>query len=472
MSGIVEILGEKLMSNDGEVSTAEAFAGKKAIALYFSAHWCPPCRGFTPKFAEWYTKDLKGKGLEVVFCSSDKDEEQFLSYFKEQPWLALPYSDRERKEALSKKFKVQGIPTVVILTPDGEVITLEGREAVSGDPTGEDLPWKPPKFEDVFSSMKIVSKDGAVSTGADMKGKVFGFYFSAHWCPPCRGFTPQLKEWYDKDLKAKGFEIIFVSSDKDEAAFKDYFGEMSWLALDFADRKGKEKLSTIFKVQGIPSFVIIDKDFSVISKEGRAAISGDPTGVDFPWYPKPVANLKAGPGNIQEITTVVAFCETADKATQESIENTLTPVAKQYIDEAKAKGRDDPELAFVIATDAAGLSSKIRGMLKLPGLPPAKHEHPLEKKEDNPNGWGCDGCGQSGGGKDRYRCSQGCDFDFCGECNEKAGATTRIPPRLMIVDIPDNGGYYEGPEGDVNEASVRQLIQDYKDQKLERKQLS
>ena len=42
-----------------------------------------------------------------------------------------------------------------------------------------------------------------------------------------------------EDLKAKGLEVVFVSSDRDEASFKEYFGEMPWLALDFSDRKLK-----------------------------------------------------------------------------------------------------------------------------------------------------------------------------------------------------------------------------------------
>merc|ERR1712100_555110 len=71
------LFGSKLLSASGEVSTTEALSGKKAIALYFSAHWCPPCRGFTPQFAKWYEDDLKGKGLEVVFVSSDQDEASF-----------------------------------------------------------------------------------------------------------------------------------------------------------------------------------------------------------------------------------------------------------------------------------------------------------------------------------------------------------------------------------------------------------
>merc|ERR1719394_945421 len=101
------LLGSKLLKGGEEIDTATAFEGKKAIALYFSAHWCPPCRGFTPKFAECYSAHLQAKGLEVIFVSSDKDEDSFKDYYKDMPWLALEYSNRKGKEQLSNLFKVQ-----------------------------------------------------------------------------------------------------------------------------------------------------------------------------------------------------------------------------------------------------------------------------------------------------------------------------------------------------------------------------
>lgn len=420
MAKLAEILGAKLLGKEGEVDAATALASKKCVAIYFSAHWCPPCRGFTPQFAEWYSKDLKAKGMEVIFVSSDRDEDAFKEYYGEQPWLSLPYSDRAKKDELSKKYKVQGIPSVVILGPDGELINKDGRAALSGDPTGEDMPWKPKTFAEVFAEAKIVGAGGIEKKGSDLLGStVLGLYFSAHWCPPCRSFTPQLAEWYTTDLKKKGLEIVFISSDRDEAAFQEYAGEQPWLALDFGDRKRKEQLSNIFKVQGIPSLTIIDKDGSVITSEGRAALSGDPTGENFPWHPPPVANLKSGPGKINEVTTVVAFCETSDAATQKSIQASMEPLAMKLQQKAKANGEEDPEVAFMIATEGGGILIQLRKMLELPAeeVPPSR------------------------------------------------------PPKLMIVDIPDEGGYYEGPEGDVTEAVIQQFVDDFTAKKLTRKQL-
>lgn len=49
--------------------------------------------------------------------------------------------------------------------------------------------------------------------------------------PPCRGFIPKLSEWQTNLKKTNSdFELVFVRSDRDEAAFKKYFGEVPFLA--------------------------------------------------------------------------------------------------------------------------------------------------------------------------------------------------------------------------------------------------
>jgi len=130
-----ELLGSQLAGKDGDVGTSVALADKDYVLLYFSAHWCPPCRGFTPKLAERYNS-LKQAGakVEVIFCSSDRDEGAFKEYFAEMPWLALPYSKRELKEELSSMFGVGGIPTLVICNKDGTQFNTEGRGVVMEEP--------------------------------------------------------------------------------------------------------------------------------------------------------------------------------------------------------------------------------------------------------------------------------------------------------------------------------------------------
>ena len=97
------LFGSTLLRNEeGTVKECETSSIIKegVVGLYFSAHWCPPCRSFTPILASWYNKltssVLNGK-LEIVFLSSDQSEEEFDSYYSEMPWAALPYSDRDKK---------------------------------------------------------------------------------------------------------------------------------------------------------------------------------------------------------------------------------------------------------------------------------------------------------------------------------------------------------------------------------------
>jgi nucleoredoxin len=126
MSQFASLLGDKLLDGKEEVSTADRLAEADVVMIYFSAHWCPPCRGFTPTLASAYTSKTNPNSY-IIFASSDQDSSAFDSYYSSMPWLAIPYSSRSIKDKLSELYGVRGIPTLVVLDKNGKVITKEGR---------------------------------------------------------------------------------------------------------------------------------------------------------------------------------------------------------------------------------------------------------------------------------------------------------------------------------------------------------
>lgn len=105
-------------------------AAPKYTALYFSAHWCPPCRIFTPKLVAWYNEfKPKHPNFELVFVSSDRDEAAMKKYIKDtnMPWLVAKFDQRENPAL--QKFASDGIPYLVLIGPDGKDLTgLPGNE--------------------------------------------------------------------------------------------------------------------------------------------------------------------------------------------------------------------------------------------------------------------------------------------------------------------------------------------------------
>ena len=91
----------------------EALGGKEFVLLYASAHWCPPCRQYTPQLANWYK--MNRNYAEIVFLSCDHDENGFKNYFASHPWMAVDFEDDARENLLGA-IRVSGIPRLVVLS--------------------------------------------------------------------------------------------------------------------------------------------------------------------------------------------------------------------------------------------------------------------------------------------------------------------------------------------------------------------
>lgn len=103
----------------------EAILGARYYAIYYSAHWCPPCRGFTPELVKAYSS-LKARypDFEVIFVSSDNDQDAMRNYMSEykMPWPAVRFDQAKSLPAL-KRYSERGIPNLVFVSADGEVLS-------------------------------------------------------------------------------------------------------------------------------------------------------------------------------------------------------------------------------------------------------------------------------------------------------------------------------------------------------------
>lgn len=124
---------QQLMNKQGQGYTAESvLADVDIICYYFSAHWCPPCRMFTPILADFY-RDVKGAGgrIEVVFVSSDRSQQEMFQYMAEAhaEWMAIPWGSPTAAN-LKAKYNVSGIPALIVVKKNGQIITTDGRSDV------------------------------------------------------------------------------------------------------------------------------------------------------------------------------------------------------------------------------------------------------------------------------------------------------------------------------------------------------
>ena len=128
-----------LLNSDGKEVSLETLNGKY-IGIYFAGQWCSGCRAFSPKLVPF--RNSHADQFEVVYVSSDKNKAAQFAYMKEvsMPWPTLEFRSAPAL-ALKARFEVTTIPTMIILSPAGELITLDGRGDVENFPAEAMARW-------------------------------------------------------------------------------------------------------------------------------------------------------------------------------------------------------------------------------------------------------------------------------------------------------------------------------------------
>uniref|UniRef100_A0A452F3U9 Nucleoredoxin n=2 Tax=Capra hircus TaxID=9925 RepID=A0A452F3U9_CAPHI len=336
------------------LSTPACWDTRVSFSSYVSLH--PACRGFP-----W----LSPKGP----FSSDAMPSPW-SDLTRGPWPLIASRHRGSLLKLWNKYRISNIPSLIFLdATSGKVVCRNGLLVIRDDPEGLEFPWGPKPFREVIAG-SLLRNNGQSLESSSLEGSHVGVYFSAHWCPPCRSLTRVLVESYRKIKEAgQKFEIIFVSADRSEDSFKQYFSEMPWLAVPYTDEGRRSRLNRLYGIQGIPTLIVLDPQGEVITRQGRVEVLNDEECRGFPWHPKPVLELSdSNAVQLNEGPCLVLFVDSEDDGESEAAKQLIQPIAEKIIAKYKAKDEEAPLLFFVAGED--DMTDSLRDYTNLPEAAP------------------------------------------------------------------------------------------------------
>jgi hypothetical protein len=219
---------------------------------------------------------------------------------------------------------------------------------------------------------------------------------------------------------------------------------MPWLAMPESSYELKQKLGEAFRVEQCPMLIIIDPEGNVVTTEGVEIVNKDSEGECFPWTPKPLYDLfTLEPeilGEMNDTVTCVILCEGCDKETKAALQDQMLPVASDYFEEAKASGCEAGMLFFT-ATESNDVVHQLRMSCDL-GEPTSTPQM-----------------------------VSSIHFDHTKIFRQYLYCTKLKILEQVLLDIPDAGAYYVYDGNSVTTEEIRLFIQDYDDERLERREL-
>jgi thiol-disulfide isomerase/thioredoxin len=125
--------------------------------------------------------------------------------------------------------------------------------------TARKLAENPRRARENFApDFSFTSSEGEYITLDDLKGKVVMLDFWGTWCPPCVASVPELRKLYTRYANNPSFVLIGISSDFEEAVWRDFTdkNQMRWPQYRDRDRR----IMNVFNIRAFPTYLIIDHE--------------------------------------------------------------------------------------------------------------------------------------------------------------------------------------------------------------------
>jgi Thioredoxin-like len=124
-----KVLGPKLYKQGtmSVATTVSACAGQDLVLVYFSSAWRRECKDFNSLLLHFYRACSVQERIECVYISSDRNLQEFKTFFSTLPYFSMPTQTAALKNSLAKSLKIVDMPSLVVLDPaSGLVVTTDG----------------------------------------------------------------------------------------------------------------------------------------------------------------------------------------------------------------------------------------------------------------------------------------------------------------------------------------------------------
>jgi len=284
----------------------------KYIGLYFGVIENSRCEQFLEQLRAFY--QLMNHRFECVLVSFDGTEEQYTKHMQLTAWPTYPRGDY-RPALLRSHFDIRTCPELVIIDPNGIVITSNGVEMVEKDQAS--FPWYEKvigalwnedvqgQLAGVFEQVHFPPKDGVEA----IDHKVVGFIFGELWCPEAREIVTRLAYLMERvNSRMDANASNRLTDDRADCDTKDvthpiviYFVHSqpitkysTFLCFDMPFQsvrlqgERREQLRYFVGVVEEPTFTLVSPKGGWVVKDAADWLLRDPAGVCFPWVPRQV----------------------------------------------------------------------------------------------------------------------------------------------------------------------------------------